>query len=142
MTTISAVPDTSGANAFASTSHVVFLNFTSFDVFIHESAHAQDWATNNHKYGGPAWDAAVAEDTCVADSYAKSDNVEAYAQAMVTFLYKLLQPQDDAVKGNATDCMSHQVAYINNSQAPGLQDFVRVRGCHASCCMHTAQGLM
>ena len=126
MTTISAVPDTY-AHAVTPASHVVFFNLTSFDTFVHESTHAQDYATNNQQYGGPAWEAAVAEDTCVADAYAKRNNVEAYAQAMVTYLYKLLLPNDASVKGNATDCMSHQLAYINNSQAPGLQDFIQVR---------------
>lgn len=127
VTSISAVPDRS-AHAVTPTSHVVFFNLTSFDTFVHESAHAQDYATSNHQYGGPAWETAVAEDSCVADAYAKRDNVEAYAQAMVTFLYKLLLPHDSIVQGTATDCMSHQLTYINNSQAPGLQDFIRVRG--------------
>lgn len=131
---ISAVPS-KGANAYTITSRIVFFDLVSFDTVVHESTHAQDWGFNNNTYGSQAWDEAIAEDSCVADVYAQNNNVEAYAQAMVTFLYKLLLPQDATVSGNATDCMSHQLEFINNSQAPGLQDFIKVQSCRVSCCM-------
>lgn len=131
---ISAVPG-KGASAYTVTSRIVLFNLVSFDTVVHESTHAQDWGSNNHTYGSRAWDDAIAEDSCVADAYAQRNNVEAYAQAMVTFLYKLLLLQDATISGNAIDCMSHQLEFINNSQAPGLQDFIKVRGCHVSCCM-------
>lgn len=136
VSSLSAFPDTS-ANAYSSGDQIAVFNLTGFDVFIHESTHSQDWATNNHQYGSPAWDAAIAADSCVADYYAKVSNVEAYAQAMVTYLYKLLQPFDPTVAGNVTDCMSNQLAFISNSQAPGLQNFIKVRGCRAPCYVHS-----
>ena len=124
MKSISSV-QASAAHAYTSDSHITFFAPVSFDVLVHESSHAQDQGFS----GSSTYLNAIGSDTCVPDSYAQTNNVECYARDMVVFLYKLWRPYDPPAN---TNCMSGQLNTLQNSQASGLQDYIKATGVQSS----------
>lgn len=90
---------------------------------IHESAHAQDHGFSS----SDPFLTAIGSDTCVPDSYAQTNNVECYAQAMVVFLYKLWRPYAPP-PAPGIGCMFNQLAALRSSNAAGLQDHIQDTG--------------
>ena len=126
---VGSVPDTSAHAYTVVPAITVFATSADgwADVLVHESAHAQDQGLSTSS----GFLSAIGSDSCVPDSYAQSDSVECYAQDMVVFLYKLGKPY--AYSPQSTACMSHQLQAIQNSQAPGLQDFISSTGTSLPC---------
>lgn len=116
---ITSIPAAStSAYTFTGTGRItVFGSVDAFDLFIHESAHAQDQGFSS----SDAYTNALAADTCVPDEYARTNQVECYAQDMVVFLYQLWKK---TTPSPGTACMSNQLSAIQNSNAPGLQDYI------------------
>jgi hypothetical protein len=61
----------------------------------------------------------------VPDAYAQTSLKEDYAQMQVVFLYKLWNPYNPP-KG--TKCLAAQLNAIANSEAAGLQDYIKATG--------------
>ena len=121
---VSSVPDTS-AHAYTESSAITIFAASAdgwADVLVHESSHAQDQGLSTSS----GFLSAIGSDSCVPDGYAQTNSVECYAQDMVVFLYKLWRPYGPPQQ--STDCMSNQLQAIQNSQAPGLQDFISSSG--------------
>ena len=118
---VAAVPIASGSSkngAYTAGGHIVVFADVGDDVFVHESTHAQDG--NVGFSGSAAYHQAVTADTCVPDDYANTNFVECYAQDMVVFLYKLWTGSTPAP---GTGCMAKQLATLQNSQAPLVQQY-------------------
>ena len=90
---------------------------------VHESSHAQDQDFSDSE----TFLTAIANDTCVPDEYAQTNNVECYAQDMVVFIYSLLRPYDLGLS-SLTDCMNEQLYALLDSDAPGMQEFIDQTG--------------
>lgn len=124
-----AIPDNTGA--YTAGGHITLFGAMDTDVFIHESTHAYDGGnviSGNELSSQPAYLKALAADTCSPDEYANVNNVECFAQDMVVFLYQLWNPRTFY----RDPCMAGQMAYMNSSTLPGMQDYVKAVGETAS----------
>ena len=108
-----AVPD-KAAHAYTVARQITLFGNTSFDVFIHESAHAYDGAFKLS--GQQAYLQALSADSCVPDEYAQTNNVECFAQDMVVFVYSLWKPNF-----SQNPCLSWQIGFVNQLDTPGFQ---------------------
>ena len=63
---------------------------------------------------------AIASDTCVADYYARTNEVEDYAQVNVAWIY---QQASGSLPAPGGGCMQHQLDALSSSTAAGLQEF-------------------
>ncbi|KAF5379750.1 hypothetical protein D9615_005811 [Tricholomella constricta] len=81
------------------------------DAWVHEAAHALDWATGSPHSGSEGWLGALAEDSCVPDVYSATSAGEDFAQVVVLKTYALLH-SDTLPPGWTPDCMAHQLAYL------------------------------
>jgi len=89
------------------------------DSWVHESGHAYDWSTGTPYSNSSAWSSAIANDTCIPDTYSSTGVNENLAQHFVLKIYALLHPDAGASGGGALppgwnpQCMQHQLAYID-----------------------------
>ncbi|KAF8885478.1 hypothetical protein BD779DRAFT_1673654 [Infundibulicybe gibba] len=82
------------------------------EAWIHESAHAFDFALNVSHSGSPQWLAAVGNDSCVPDSYSATDLVEDFAQHALLKTYTLFNNLPPFP--TSTKCMANQLAYVSS----------------------------
>jgi len=89
---------------------------TQVDSWVHEAAHAYDWATGTPHSGTPEWQTAIDSDTCVPDTYSATSAGEDFAQMTVMKVYSLIHG-NSLPEGWSLDCMSHQMDYMNGLPA-------------------------
>jgi len=79
------------------------------EVFIHESAHNFDFRGfgGNRASGQAKWHQAINKDSCVPDGYAKTNDIEDFAQVLVLYM-------SVAAKGTRIDCMRNQLAVMES----------------------------
>ena len=63
---------------------------------------------------------AIASDTCVPDYYARTNEVEDYAQVNVAWVF---QQASGKLPAPGEGCMQHQLDALSSSRAAGLQEF-------------------
>ncbi|KAJ6468661.1 hypothetical protein C8R47DRAFT_1151277 [Mycena vitilis] len=80
------------------------------DIWVHEMTHAFDFAQSARQTLAPAWEAALAADSCAPDTYSLTNEVEDFAQVSVLTVYSLLY--GELPSGFAADCMSNQLAFM------------------------------
>jgi len=81
----------------------------STEVFIHESAHNFDRRrpSNGRLSSQDGWKQAIAKDSCVPDGYAKTNQIEDFAQVLVLYM-------SVAAKGNSIGCMRNQLSFMES----------------------------
>jgi len=84
---------------------------TAVDTWVHEAAHALDWSTGAPISGTPGWLGAIANDTCVPDTYSATSAGEDFAQMTVLKVYSMIH-NHSLPQGWSSDCMSHQLDYM------------------------------
>jgi len=113
-TIVAGTSDDSGGGAYTYFNDVSYFGNSVPNVFIHESAHALDFAQGD-MYGSfglsgvDAWYDAINEDSCVPDPYATSDETEDFAQVTVA-RYGALSTNVEYNPKNTT-CMIKQRQY-------------------------------
>ncbi|KAJ6458637.1 hypothetical protein C8R47DRAFT_146495 [Mycena vitilis] len=111
--TVMVMPDTSAhAYTFPTSGEIHFFGVCSQRTWIHESTHAADGALGIANGTLSLWAQAVGNDTCVPDTYARSNVVEDLAQMSVVEVYRLLN--NTLPPGLSADCMSHQLSYLQS----------------------------
>ncbi|KAJ6543565.1 hypothetical protein DFH09DRAFT_990604 [Mycena vulgaris] len=82
------------------------------DTWIHETAHAFDYAipTDPHS-NSAAWEKATIQDSCAPDTYALTNQVEDFAQMAVIKIYMLLQ-NGNLPPGFQSACMQKQLNFM------------------------------
>ncbi|KAJ7167631.1 hypothetical protein C8R46DRAFT_253921 [Mycena filopes] len=112
VSTVMVMPDTfAHAYTFPTIGEIHFFGICSQRTWIHESTHAADGALGITQGGvSSLWAQAVGNDTCVPDTYARTNLVEDLAQMSVVEVYRLLN--NALPPGLSADCMSHQLAYL------------------------------
>ncbi|KAG7443719.1 uncharacterized protein BT62DRAFT_934670, partial [Guyanagaster necrorhizus] len=103
----------SSAHAYTYTNNVEihFFGVCSQRTWIHESTHAASGALRiNAATGNGSWEEAVSKDTCVPDTYAKTDLSEDLTQMSVLKVYSLLN-NNTLPPGFTIDCLSNQWAF-------------------------------
>ncbi|KAG5352381.1 hypothetical protein C0989_002572 [Termitomyces sp. Mn162] len=83
------------------------------DTWVHEAAHAYDWASGTPFSGSAEWIEAIGNDTCVPDTYSATSAGEDFAQMTVMKVYSMIH-SDSLPTGWSLDCMSHQMQYMSN----------------------------
>ncbi|KAG6887490.1 hypothetical protein C0995_014907 [Termitomyces sp. Mi166 len=83
------------------------------DTWVHEAAHAYDWASGTPFSGSAEWAEAIGNDTCVPDTYATTSAGEDFAQMTVMKIFSMIH-NNSLPSGWSLDCMSHQMQYMNN----------------------------
>jgi len=87
--------------------------FTEMDTWIHEAAHAYDYATSNPVSGTTDWLQALASDSCVPDEYSQTNAIEDFAQVTVLKMFALTHG-GNYPPGYSTDCMKNQLAFVDS----------------------------
>ncbi|KAJ7577637.1 hypothetical protein C8J56DRAFT_365412 [Mycena floridula] len=87
--------------------------FTEMDTWIHEAAHAYDYATSTPVSGTTDWLQALASDSCVPDEYSQTNAIEDFAQVTVLKMFALTHG-GNYPPGYSTDCMKNQLAFVNS----------------------------
>ncbi|KAJ7278227.1 hypothetical protein C8J57DRAFT_1060162 [Mycena rebaudengoi] len=86
-----------------------FFGDCAMDTWIHEASHSFDFASAHSS--DPGWAQALASDTCVPDSYSRTNQIEAFAQMSVMKIYTLLY-NGHLPPGFRADCMAHQLDFM------------------------------
>ncbi|KAG6834429.1 hypothetical protein H0H93_009669, partial [Arthromyces matolae] len=86
---------------------------TQVDTWVHEAAHAYDWATGSPLSGSPDWTEAIGNDTCVPDTYSQTSVGEDFAQMTVMKIFSMVYG-NSLPTGWTMDCMSHQMQYMSS----------------------------
>ncbi|KAJ6594801.1 hypothetical protein B0H19DRAFT_1225813 [Mycena capillaripes] len=85
---------------------------SAMDTWVHEAAHAFDYADpSSPKSGSVNWLNALSEDSCATDDYALTNRVEAFAQTSVMKIYMLLH-SGHMPSGFQSACMQNQLGFI------------------------------
>ncbi|KAF8071490.1 hypothetical protein FPV67DRAFT_1481396 [Lyophyllum atratum] len=115
--TVIVAPDLE-AHAYTLTSGEIHMfGDTAVDSWVHEAAHAFDWATGTPLSGTPEWLKAIESDSCVPDTYSATGANEDFAQVTVMKVYSLIHG-NSLPDGWSLDCMSNQMDYMS-----GLSQF-------------------
>jgi len=112
--TITAGSEGKGGGAWCTFSDIAFFGDFVPNVFLHESGHALDFAQGN-MYGSMGisgtneWSTAIDQSSCVPDGYAKTNEVEDWAQN--TVLRYWAKQQNKPWDNDETSCMKAQLKY-------------------------------
>ncbi|KAG6829008.1 hypothetical protein H0H92_005985 [Tricholoma furcatifolium] len=86
---------------------------TAVNTWVHESAHAYDWASGTPYSESTEWSQAIGNDTCVPDTYSTTDVSEDFAQMTVMKVYAMIH-NNSLPEGWTLSCMSHQMQYMSS----------------------------
>ncbi|KAJ7082697.1 hypothetical protein B0H15DRAFT_785644 [Mycena belliarum] len=96
-----------------STGDVHFFGQCAMETWIHEAAHALDYAIETAPLSNSVgWEKATLRDSCVPDNYSLTNQVEDFAQMAVIKTYMLLH-SGNLPPGFEAACMENQLAFLN-----------------------------